>query len=174
MFKVSLTIEQPPDIGKRKWQQCTKAGHLSQALHWQKTFLPLHFTPEAKIRYKHQQRKSKYQQRKERAGRTGRPWTVNGRKVRVKRQGLVDNVLSGDLEAMVKRPGTIQAFPSRATLKMTGPRYVTMRPFKSGQPNKGKEIVTRTKDEESALTEVLRFETHKRYTAWKQPKKVTI
>jgi len=169
-FKVSLTVTQPPDIGKRKWQQCTKAGHLRQALVWQKDFLPRHFTPEAKTRYKNQPRKAKYLKNKERGGYR----KVNGRRVFIKYGGKVDNVYSGDMETMLKAPGTIQAFPSRSVLKMTGPIYVTMRPYKSGQPNKAKEIIARTGDEEAALAEILRFETHRQYTAWKQPRTVTI
>lgn len=173
-FKVSLTVTKPPDIGKRKWEQCTKAGHLAQALHWQKTFLPRHFTPEASVRYNHQRRKEKYRKRKERAGASGRRVRHEGRLVQIQRGGLVDNVYSGDLERMMRNPGTIRPFPNRATLTMSGPRYITMRPYKSGQPNKAKELTARSTDENDALTEILRFETHKRYAAWKQPKTVEV
>jgi hypothetical protein len=173
-FKVSLHITQPPDIGKRKWGQCTKAGHLAQALHWQKTFLPRHFTPEASLRYGHQARKQKYKQRKERAGQSGRRVRHMGKLVQIQRGGMVDNVWSGDLERMITNPGTVAAFPSRAKLTMQGPRYITMRPYKSGQPNKAKELTTRSAGEEEALTDILRFETMRQYMAWKQPKTIQV
>ncbi len=169
-IKVSLTVTQPPDIGKNKWRQCTKAGHHRQALIWQKDYLPRHFTPEAKTRYGHQKRKAKYLKNKERGGYR----KVNGKRIFIQLGGKVDNVYSGEMLQMLKSSGTIQAFPSRSILKMTGPRYVTMRPYKSSQPAKGKEITTITKDEQDALTEVLRFETMRQYMAWKQPKTVTI
>ncbi len=169
-YKISLTVTQPPDIGKRKWGECVKAGLLREAQVWQRDFLPRHFTPEARVIYKHQPRKSKYLKNKERGGRR----KVNGRWVTIQRGGQVDNVFSGDMEKLLRGSIVIKLFPSRATLTMSGPQYISMRPYKSGQPNKAAEIFRKTTDETAALTQVLRFETMRQYTAWKQPQKVKI
>jgi len=170
MMLIKTTTTQPPDIGKRKWKECTKAGYEKMARYWHKNFLPDHFTRAARTKYGHQARRPKYLKNKERGGRR----KVNGRVITIKYGGQIDNVYSGDLETLMKSPATIQAFPSRATVKMAGPRYVSMRPYKSGQPDKGKEITRSTADQVLVLEKVLGDETTKRLNEWKQPRTVTI
>jgi hypothetical protein len=58
----------------------------------------------------------------------------------------------------VSAMSSVKAFPTRATLTMPGPRYVSMRPNPTGQrgsmPNLGEEATRTTQDEEKKLTEV--------------------
>lgn len=170
MMKISLTISRPPDVGLRKWKECTKAGHAAMGQYWHKNYLPDHFTRAARTKYGHQARRPKYLRNKERGGTR----SVNGRVVQIKYGGQVDNVFSGEMETLVRSPALIQAFPSRATVKMVGPRYVSMRPYKSGQPDKGAEISRVIPDQQRVLEKVLGEETHRRFVQWKQPRTITI
>ncbi|MBC7855916.1 MAG: hypothetical protein IAF94_21010 [Pirellulaceae bacterium] len=170
MFKVSLTFHRPPELGKNKWKAFCKAGHLAMGLEWQRTMLPDHFNRNARSKYKHQPRTAKYLRNKERGGYR----KVNGRRVQIKYGGQVDNVFSGDMEAMLKGSSVVRAFPTRTTITMTGPQYVTMRPYKSNQPAKGREIATTTDEQATVLERILERETVEAYSKWRQPKTIKI
>lgn len=170
MFKVTLTIEQPPDVGRNKWRQFCKAGHQAMGDYWQKYMLPDHFTRSAPSKYGHKQRSPKYLKNKQRGGKR----KVNGRWVQIQYGGQVDNVFSGDMEKMLRSSPVVKAFPTRTTITMSGPRYVSMRPFKSNQPNKGAEITTTTEDQGRVLEKILEQHTVEAYANWKQPRTIKI
>ena len=59
------------------------------------------------------------------------------------------------MEKALKSSATIKAFPTRATVRMVGPKYALMRPWKSGQPNKGQELTATTQDERDKMAALL-------------------
>ncbi len=126
IMAAKLTYERPFWVAKRKFREFMREGLKAALKFWYDNFLPLHFKPASKERYHHQTRSSKYLTRKIRAARRG--FVLFG--------GMVDNVYSGDMMDMLLTSATLQAFPTRAIIKMTGPRYMTMRVF-TGDRNAG-------------------------------------
>lgn len=170
MILIKQTLTQPPEVGKRKWRECTKAGYEAMGRFWHKNYLSDHFNRAANTKYQHQPRKVKYLKNKQRGGRR----KVDGVWITIQYGGQVDNVYSGRLESLMKSPAVIQAFPTRVNVKMVGPRYVSMRPWKSGQPNKGREISTVTEEQQTQLEKVLIEVTNKRLAEWKSPRTIAI
>ena len=176
-----LTLDQPPDIGKRAWKECTREGNRVMALKWHTEMLPDHFTRGAPAKYKHQPRSPVYLKKKRKNKKA-----LYG--------GNVDNVYSGDMERQLKKIATVKPFPDRVTLKMVGPRYMTMRVFtgdrsrgfrygknrkqtisKSAgqQPDKVAEVTTITSDQDALLVKANQNSTLRRYGEWKQPRTYT-
>lgn len=144
---VRLTVQPDPKTMTRAEKRVMKEGFLAMATHWHSNFLPRHFEESAKTKYRHQNRSSKWQKRKEQLARLGK----------AQRGGLVDNVLTGQLEQTAKAIKTISAFPTRATVRMSGPKYITMNPTTArGQPDKAKEITTVTRREQKTLNAIFK------------------
>lgn len=197
ILKASLFMDQPPEMSARQWRQITKAALEKLAAKWHKDILPQHFTRAAPQKYRHQPRTAGYLKRKRRAaGRAG--VRHMGQIVRVKYGGLIDNVFTGELERRVKQLAAIRATPTRVTLKLTGPRYMTMRRFAGNkaeavakgwtygrgkkfkatgkgsglQPDKAREITTVTEQELVLLTSFLNRSVLDRWRVWKSRRKV--
>lgn len=147
------------DIAVRRWNEIGREAHRAGAELWQDEFLARHFTPEAKTRYHHQPRRPKYIKAKARAAARGFALAPD-----------IDNLYTGRLYHNLQSTAAIKAYPSRATISMIGPRYITMRAFQGDhsaafqagwtygkgehfqptaglQPDKKKEILTDTDDE---------------------------
>lgn len=136
---------------RRAYTRAMTKAHEEVGKEWHTNMLPQHFTKEAAGKYKHKKRGTKYLKWKRKKWESRRP-LKNGKYV--KQGGEVDNVLSGDMKEMLMRVGVIRAFPTRTTVSMTGPRYVTMRNYKMNQPDKGQEIETTTREERERLADV--------------------
>jgi hypothetical protein len=139
-----LTVYEGVDLGPRQLGKYTKAAHQEIGYRWQIDMLPRHFTSAARSIYRHKPRSRKYEQRKRQLA--GRGLVQEG--------GNVDLVFTGLTKRLMRQRHQVQAFPSRVTIKMLGPSYLRMRPNKSNQPDKAKEITTVTAEEEKKLTAI--------------------
>lgn len=145
IFTVRLTAKNFPSV--RSFRKANKAAFSVMGQYWYDHFLPLHFRREARTKYNYQARGTKYERRKKALGKSSYA-------KRPKYGGEVDEVWSGTLEQNLKSYVNVKAYPTRATVNMTGPRYVTMRPYKSGHPNIGEEVTRVTKAEADVLVKV--------------------
>ena len=155
-YQVRLTLDKPADLSTRGWKEIMRRAHRRELKHWHRTKLRGHFLKGAASRYGYQPRKPKYlsQPRKR-----GKPPLMYG----------------GDAyNATVRGTPLIRAFPTRAKLTMNTPKYVMMRPWKSGRPNLGAEMTALTWQETLKMEaneaaygekEIERIRTKRTYTA---------
>lgn len=153
LIKTTITEERPFDVTVRAWPKMKTLAMQRAGDHWHARMFPKHFEYSAKTRYNHQPRKRGYLIRKQRLAALGRPDRQGGGVVLA--PGNVDNVLTGRMKQSLMATVKIRAFPTRATVIMTGPKYALMRPYKSSQPNKGKELTTVTAEEQQKLETLL-------------------
>lgn len=118
---LGLTVREFGELKQRTWKA---AGQ-----YWSKVMLPRHFQKSAHNTYRYQPRSPKYLKRKERMAERGK----------AEKGGTTDLVLSGDLEQKVKDHVFIRTYPSRMTMKLIGPSYLTSKP-KGSRPNMGQEL----------------------------------
>jgi hypothetical protein len=169
MIRIRTTIleTRPLDIVRKEWRRLSKESQLEMGREWQEKYLPMHFTPAAYYLYKHQQRTRKYRDKKRKLAERGI----------VEMGGQVDNVFSGDMMRMMMNNLTIKPFPTRVTIKMMGPQYISMKPntFKgSNQPHKAKEITTVREVEAKHLAKVLEEAVTRRIDALRAPRKTEL
>lgn len=134
---------------KRAWRAAMVKGHDAQGQHWHQHMLKDHFRRNSRERYGYKPRSERYQRRKQ-FGRGGK----RGFRGRAKYMGLVDLVLAGDLESGIRGFATIRSFPSRVTVAMIGPSYLTIN-YKPNRPNLAREITATVPEEENKLAEVM-------------------
>lgn len=139
--RITITEQRPPDVARRRFGEMTRVANRAAVLVWHSQHLPRHFEPNAHYRYRHKARTAKYLKRKSKLAAAGL----------VERGGRVDNVYSGTLERMVRAWAQVRAFPSRATVTMSGPRYVTMKPKSATRPHIAAELTTVTTDESQSM-----------------------
>jgi hypothetical protein len=140
-WTMSVTFKKPPDVSIRAWRNGMREAWRTVGQHWQRYLLPRHFTRAASATYSYKPRKKKYLDKKKR--------------LRLKYGGEVDNVFTGRMEESLLLPARFIAFPTRVTIRMIGPRYMTFNPntFKgSNQPNKPAELTRLTSDEREDLS----------------------
>jgi len=114
--------------------------------------LPDHFKKSTQGKYGYAKRSPKYLARKKKRWASRRP-LKNGQYI--EGSGETDNVLTGDMRDMLTRSNIVRAFPTRVSVNMEGPRYMTMRVYKANQPDKLKEISTTTQQERELLAKVM-------------------
>lgn len=110
----------------RKFARCAKEAYAEMGGLWHDKILPLHFERGAKHRYGYAPRSAKYRTRKKNAG-----------------KGDTDLVFTGDMRKQMQQFATIRAFPTRATVNVQAPFYMTLKPNTfagSTQPDKFKEL----------------------------------
>lgn len=172
----AVTFKRPPDVTIRQWRSGMRDAWRAVGERWQTVMLPRHFTRAAAANYGHQPRNSKYLKRKRLAGR-GYGYLARFAArlgMSVKYGGEVDNVLTGRMEAALKLPARIIAFPSRVTIRMIGPRYMTFRTGRnSKQPDKGKELTTLTSSERQDLSRFYQAEVLARFR-YANPEPLTV
>lgn len=111
----------------RKFARCAKEAYEAMGSLWHDKILPLHFARGAKHRYGYQPRSQKYRRRRARLGVAGD----------------TDLVFTGDMQKQMQQFATIRGFPTRATVNVSAPYYMTLRPNTfagSSQPDKFKEL----------------------------------
>lgn len=145
LYQMKLLTDPDPGLSRRKRATILRGGHQKMGQHWIDQYLPLHWRTDAKTRYNHQPRRPGYIRAKRRRAGFGL----------VKRHGLVDNVYGGVMERMLRSQKTIRAFPTRATVVLSGPAYISLRPRDPKKPHKAKEISTVIPSEAADLTRVL-------------------
>jgi len=119
MIPISVTqIEEGSfEAKKGELKKILREVHADIGEHWHQKYLPWHFEPFAKQKYKHRKRSFKYSKRKRKLAAKGV----------VKKGGTVDNVFSGQTERNLENLAVIRPTARRVTVVMTGPRYITSR-----------------------------------------------
>lgn len=131
-IRFTLFESRPPEVTVRAWRELRREGLRQMGLYWHRHFLPRHFEPAARYRYRYQPRSKQWRERKRQLAARGQ----------VKLGGEADLVASGLLRDTLTRFATIRPYQNRATLRMTGPRYITMKPRDTRQPHKALEVTT--------------------------------
>lgn len=135
MIVLSFEIEETMAItySRKTIDNVMRMTYYDMALHWQKEFLPLHFKRGNTRRYNLPRRTKRHRAKKRRMAARGK----------VKKGGVVALVYTGRAEELFAHRHAIKAYPTRAVINMHGPRYITMRPYKSQRHAVGEEV-TRT------------------------------
>lgn len=131
-FSVTIDDEHSQQFSRAVVRQIQTATYRAIADRWQTKWLPRHFTRRAREIYGYRKRSKKWQARKEREAKHGG---------NVKKGGRVDLVYRGLAERLFSKKHAIRAFPTRASVNMHGPRYVTMLPKKGNSNAIGPEIL---------------------------------
>ena len=150
-LKITGEFPKPRGMGRRIWSDIKKNAHAEIAAYWHKHFLRKHFQPSARSLYGYRNRSRKYLRRKEFLANHGRAFLA----APIQMGGKVDLVFTGAMSRQLIANNTIKAYPTRATLIMTGPRYVTMRVWRMNQPDKAAEITAMREEEITVLMEVM-------------------
>lgn len=163
LIKTEITEDKPFDVTVRAWPKMKAAAHHKAAAYWRQHFFPKHFQSSARTRYGYQAR--------------GRGYLI--KKQRMAAKGLIpspptDEVFTGAMKQSLLASATIRSYPTRAAVTMTGPRYALMRPYKSGQPNKGDELTRVTPDELTKLEQVLQAEGERQLKTFRAKRKTNI
>ena len=152
LFAIPITINpslKALGVSGRASAEIWREAHYAAGRYWWDHYLQDHFREGADAKYGYQPRTLGYLKAKRNAARKGK--AVSG--------GRVSLVFRGLTRDAVKSWAYIQAYPSRCSVRMHGPRYVSMNP-KVGKnsrmlPNMGREIVTVTDDQRVKMAEVM-------------------
>jgi len=141
LIEFEITEREAAFMSARGRNRAYKAAHAAVGRYWHEHFLKRHFEQDARGRYGYQARTAGYIRRKIREAEHGK----------VLEGGLVDLVYTGLLREYLSNTGVVHAYPTSVTIRMAGPHYMTVVPFKSGQPDKQKEVKTITREERDEL-----------------------
>ncbi len=122
-FAVTIDDDHSLQFSRRVRNDIYRGTYYAIGQRWQTKWLPRHFTRRARHIYKYRQRTTKWMQRKKREAK---------RSSKIKKGGRVDLVYTGLAEQLFERRHAVRAFPTRVSINMHGPRYITMRPKKGG------------------------------------------
>lgn len=108
-----------PDLSRRELHRVARAAHRSVGVKWAVDILPEHFGQGAGSRYGYTPRTHAWNRRKQQAKRFGKSEGGYGD----------DLVFTGELRRQVLQSArfNIDDYPSRVTIRMTGPKYFTLR-----------------------------------------------
>lgn len=164
LIKTTIIEDRPLDVTVRAWPKMKTAANHKVGAYWRQYFFPKHFEYNAKNKYGHQQRSRGYLIKKQRMAAKGKAVAP----------GTVDNVFTGEMKRALMSSVSIRSYPTRATVKMTGPNYALMRPYKSGQPNKGAELTAVTPEELHKLQQVMHDELERQLNTFRARRKTEI
>jgi len=118
-FRVVTTIDPHPDLVRRELHTVRRKAHRAVGLEWAVNMLPLHFGAGAGARYGYTPRTRAWKRRKHAD-------FIRGLSVG---QADDDLVYRGRLREQVLQSArfNIRDFPSRVTIRMSGPAYFTLR-----------------------------------------------
>lgn len=168
LLKAKLTEKRPIDVVRDAWREITRGAYRAVGLHWVKTYLKGHFDVGAGQKYNYQFRGKQYRQRKDRAFAAGRPIQKGGAPVIAGSDR--PNVLTGYMMREMMRNVIVRGFPSRATVIMLGPKYLSTRFHKKRQPDKPAEITKVREDERRDCGRVLERELKERIESYRGTK----
>jgi hypothetical protein len=145
MLPILITLEErnPADLSARAHHELMRRALHDVAQTWQQQILPPRFTPNSP-HYPHKRRTAGYLKQKRLAAQRGI----------AKFGGDVLNVYTGNMAALLARVGVVHATATRATVNKIGPRYITMRPYQSNQPDKWAELMYLQTSEQQRLAKV--------------------
>lgn len=194
-LKVKIVSTRPLDIPRKVWSEILKRANAEVGEVWHKEILPEHFKQGARAKYRHRLRRLRYDKRK--VQQTGRRWSNQNPGI-VAGPQPTDNMLTGYMRKELDRQRTVKAYPTRVTITMYGPQYMTMKTFtgdvgravKEGwtygkgktfskrfsghQPDKRKEITTVTEAEKKRLALVLSESVAQQIAAYRAPTTINI
>lgn len=124
-------------VGKVNLARLKKLSNERAGDYWHGHLLHRHWAAGAAERYGYQRRKPKYLRAKVKAAGKGK----------VLAGGRIDLLYTGQMRRLLTGTKINQPLPSHIRVRMSGPRYMTMRPYKSGRPPLGEEA-TRVVPEE--------------------------
>lgn len=146
MIGLNVKIVKTDDkLSQRRFNAACKEGFAAVGQEWHAKMLPDHFEAGNWRRYRHEPRTKKYRERKQRLAAKGQ----------VAKRGEVDLVYSGAMEQTMERFATIRPFPTRATVRVQAPRYMTLKP-RGNQPNKFAELSRTTPQQMRKLESTLK------------------
>ena len=160
-IKITTYYEQPPEVTVRTWRELLRESHADIGDHWVRTMLPGHFERGAREKYGYAARSKGYLARKTNVWRKGKAAPP-----------FLDLVFSGDMRRVMLSVVSVRGFPSRTTITMVAPNYMTFRP-KGNQPDKHAEVTRVTPAQERELSELLNERVTEKLNALKEPKTET-
>lgn len=163
MIHIRPTIDDKHFVTARKFRAAATIANNKAGQEWHAEMLPDHFKKDAQKKYNYQRRTSKYLAWKKKKWASRRP-LKNGQYI--EGSGETDNVLTGDMRDLLTRTAVVRGYPTRVTVQMDGPRYITMRVYKSNQPKKLEEIQTTTPQERERLAKVMDDSLEHSAAAW--------
>ena len=135
MIALGFDVEITGMVSRRALSRMRREAMKRAGAYWQQKMLPKHFQPGAIRTYGMKRRTAAYQKRK-------------------KAKGIRHAVVwSGQLKSLMLRRQIVRAFPTRATINIPGPSYLSMRP-KGNRPNLGEEVTAVIKRDEDELTKI--------------------
>lgn len=163
LLRAKMFERRPLDIVRDAWRVIARAAYRAVGLYWVQNILPKHFESGAGARYRYKWRTSGYRKRKDKLFAEGRPYEKHGDPVIAGSDTPL--VLTGYMKREVLRSAVVRGFPTRATVYLYGPAYMTAKlsatgrargDFSRAQPDKPAEITKVTPDEVVVLNRVLR------------------
>jgi hypothetical protein len=168
ILRAKLTEKRPLDVARDAWRVIMRAAYRAVGLYWVEKFLAGHFEPGAGEKYRYKIRSKAYRARKDRLRAAGQPFARGG--APVIGGSNQPNVLTGYMRREMMRSVVVRGFPTRATVYLYGPAYLTTRFHTKAQPDKPREITTVTDAERRELAKVLEAEVVKHLTAYRAPR----
>lgn len=147
MIHIKPKIDARYFVSQRAWMRAMEKANQRVGEIFHTEMLPERFKKGAAQKYGYKPRSPKYLAWKLKKFKSRRPMR-NGQYV--EGSGVTDNVLSGDMRDQMTRAGVIRSFPTRVSVTMNGPRYMTMR-TRGSQPDKLNEVFTTTEGERQRL-----------------------
>jgi hypothetical protein len=145
LIRVQMTTDGGAEVSARAHSRAMKSTMEAVGKHWKRHMLGRHFRSGAATKYGYQPRTNAWQRRKLRSS------------IRASDAHL-PLIFTGTLKRMVLRSNIIRAYPTRATVELPGPRYLTARPNPTGRgrsrPWMAAEITAITPDEIRELDRV--------------------
>lgn len=155
--------QQPPDVGKNTFRTASREAFQKVGEFWWREYMPDHFRPYSGAKYGYKPRTADYQRRKEALARRGI----------VRQGGRAPLVFRGDMEEAMRRSASIRAFPTRCTVQIEAPRYVTFRP-RGNQPNKAQEVTRVLPYQQRRMEEMHRDHVTKRLNEFRATRKTKV
>jgi hypothetical protein len=144
-IRIESVYDEHPDLSRRELHRVMRAAHRAMGVKWAIELLPEHFEPGAGNVFGYAKRTEKWLRRKERLKAAGR--AEGGRED--------DLVFTGRLrrEVLLTARFNINAYPTRVTIRMSGPVYFTLRPRGKGTVRLAREVLSMSRRHERLIGE---------------------
>lgn len=123
-------------LGKRAMDRAYRAAYEAAGRVHHQQLIPRHFQKQRQDQYRDKPRSRGYAIAKAKIAAKGKAEAAD-----------TDRVFKGLMKQTMTEFATVRAYPTRYTITMQAPRYMTMRPYKSNQPDKFKEIEAMAADD---------------------------
>ena len=123
-------------LGKRAMDRAFRAAYEATGNVHHQHLIPRHFDKKRQDQYRDKPRSKGYAIAKAKIAAKGKAKSAD-----------TDRVFTGLMQQTMTEFATVRAYPTRYTITMQAPRYMTMRPYKVNQPDKFKEIEAMASDD---------------------------